>query len=129
MEPSEREAVKPEAVSCPALTSVFALLGKRWSGLIIGTLLAGPARFSEISRLVPGVTERMLSGRLSELVRAGLVAREVIEGPPLAVRYRLTPRGEALRPALAELERWATKYLVGDAGHDLAGNRAEPAGQ
>lgn len=116
-------------MSCHSLTPVFALLGKRWSGLIIGTLLAGPARFSEISKLVPGVTERMLSGRLNELVQAGLVAREVIEGPPVGVRYRLTPRGEALRPALAELERWATEHLVTDTDHDPPGNQTEPAGK
>lgn len=54
----------------------------------------------------------MLSGRLTELMQAGLVEREVIEGPPLATRYRLTVRGEALRPALRELELWAREYLL-----------------
>ncbi|ADP78976.1 winged helix-turn-helix transcriptional regulator [Pseudofrankia inefficax] len=121
MGPGERDGV-----SCHALTPVFALLGKRWSGLIIGTLLAGPARFSEISRLVPGVSERMLSGRLNELVAAGLVAREVIEGPPVGVRYRLTVRGEALRPALAELERWATEHLITDAVDVPPSDRTAP---
>ena len=91
---------------------MFALLGKRWSGLIIGTLLDGPARFSEITRLVDGVSERMLSDRLNELTAAGLIEREVVEGPPISVIYRLTPRGEGLRPALAELERWATDHLL-----------------
>jgi DNA-binding HxlR family transcriptional regulator len=104
-------AAPRDGVSCQALTPVFALLGKRWSGLIIGTLLAGPARFSEIARLVPGVSERMLSGRLAELCRAGLVEREVLDGPPLATRYRLTECGEALRPALRELEIWAREHL------------------
>jgi DNA-binding HxlR family transcriptional regulator len=98
-------------VSCSALTQVFALLGKRWSGLIIGTLMAGPTRFSDIARAVPGMSERMLSGRLTELVGAGLVEREVIAGPPVSVLYRLSSRGEGLRPALAELERWATEHL------------------
>ncbi|ABD11576.1 transcriptional regulator, HxlR family [Frankia casuarinae] len=99
-------------MSCQALTPVFALLGKRWSGLIISTLMAGPARFSEIAKLVPGVSERMLSGRLTELVQAGLVEREVLEGPPVATRYRLTRRGEGLRTALHELEVWAQEHLV-----------------
>ncbi|OHV52878.1 transcriptional regulator [Frankia sp. CcI156] len=104
---------RPEdGVSCQALTPVFALLGKRWSGLIISTLMAGPARFSEIAKLVPGVSERMLSGRLTELVQAGLVEREVLEGPPVATRYRLTRRGEGLRTALHELEVWAQEHLV-----------------
>jgi DNA-binding HxlR family transcriptional regulator len=97
--------------SCDALSGVFALLGKRWSGLIIGTLLSGPARFTEISRQVHGVSERMLSERLNELTAAGLVERRVLAGPPVGVEYRLTARGEALRPALDELGRWATAHL------------------
>ena len=100
-----------EGVSCEALTAVFALLGKRWSGVIVGTLLAGPARFTEISRQVSGVSERMLSERLNELTAAGLIERTVLCGPPVGVEYRLTPRGQALRPALDELGRWATEHL------------------
>jgi DNA-binding HxlR family transcriptional regulator len=101
-----------EPTSCQALLPVFALLGKRWTGLIIGTLLQGPARFAQICRLVPGVSERMLSGRLNELVGAGLVERRVLNGPPVGVEYRLTPSGEALRPALNELGRWAAEHLA-----------------
>ena len=101
-----------DGVSCEALTAVFALLVKRWSGVIIGTLLAGPARFTEISSQVRGVSERMLAGRLNELTAAGLIERTVLSGPPVGVEYRLTPRGEALRPALDELGRWATEHLA-----------------
>jgi len=97
--------------ACGAITSVFTILGKRWSGLIVVTLLDGPARFSQIVQLVPGLSERMLSERLSELAAAGLVTRQVDEGPPVNVCYQLTRRGEALRPALAELERWGNEYL------------------
>jgi len=107
------------------MTQVFALLGKRWSGLIIVTLLDGPARFSRIVQLVPGVSERMLSERLSELAAAGLIAREVDGGPPVNVRYRLTRRGEALRPALAALERWGNEQLLEPAtGHATVGGAA-----
>jgi DNA-binding HxlR family transcriptional regulator len=102
---------QPEG-TCRAITQVFTLLGKRWTGLIIVTLLDGPARFSRLVQLVPGVSERMLSERLSELVAAGLVVREVEDGPPVNVSYRLTRRGEALRPALDELERWGHEQLV-----------------
>ena len=97
--------------SCSGLTSVFALLGKRWSGLIVGTLMNGPARFSEIVRQVPGVSERMLSERLTELAAADLIERVVDAGPPVGVWYRLTPSGEALRPALRALEQWADQHL------------------
>ena len=49
---------------------------------------------------------------MTELAAAGLLPRCVEEGPPVNVRYQLTPRGEALRPALAELERWGSEQLV-----------------
>ncbi|CAN5665716.1 helix-turn-helix domain-containing protein [soil metagenome] len=99
------------AVDCDALSMVFALLGKRWNGLIIATLLAGPARFSELARTVDGVSERMLADRLSELAHCGLVDREVDDGPPVSVRYSLTAKGQALRPALLELGDWADAHL------------------
>jgi DNA-binding HxlR family transcriptional regulator len=98
--------------ACEPMSHVFALLGKRWTGLIIVALLDGPLRFSRIVRLVPGMSERMLSERLGELAAAGLLTREVDEGPPVNVSYCLTERGEALRPALAELERWGAEQLL-----------------
>jgi DNA-binding HxlR family transcriptional regulator len=107
-----RPPVEHDERECQALVPVFSLLGKRWTGLIVNSLLAGPARFSELKRSVPGVTDQMLSERLNELAEAGLVEREVVEGPPVGTRYALTPRGEGLRPALAALEDWATEHLA-----------------
>ena len=57
------------------------------------------------------------AARLAELTAAGLVARTVEEGPPIAVSYALTPSGEALMPALAQLSAWATEHLP-DAARD-----------
>lgn len=94
-----------------ALTQVFGLLGKRWSGMVLGVLLERPARFAEIARAIPTITEGMLSARLSELQEAGLIEREVITGPPIASVYRLTEEGAALRPALLALGEWASKYM------------------
>jgi DNA-binding HxlR family transcriptional regulator len=97
-----------------ALTRVFGLLGKRWTGVVIGSLCEGPARFGEIARAVPGITEGMLSARLQELQEAGIVEREVLPGPPIATVYRLTERGRGLEPALLELARWAETDLERD---------------
>ncbi|MGW2866595.1 winged helix-turn-helix transcriptional regulator [Kitasatospora sp. NPDC001225] len=95
-----------------ALTRVFTLLGKRWTGMLLGVLTnGGPAYFSELRRAVPGISERMLSDRLTELAEAGLVVREVDAGPPLRVSYRLTEAGFALKPALTELAVWADRHL------------------
>ena len=99
------------------LIEVFSLLGKRWSGRILGVLMQGPMRFAELSRTVSGISESMLSQRLGELIDAGLVGREIIEGPPLGAAYSLTESGMALRPALQELSRWAGVHLVSGADH------------
>lgn len=93
------------------ITRVFALLGKRWTGLIVAVLMPHPAHFVDLRRAIPGISERMLSDRLTELAAAGLVVREVDEGPPLRVVYRLTEGGVALEPALRELKDWATVHL------------------
>jgi DNA-binding HxlR family transcriptional regulator len=94
-----------------ALTEVFSVLGKRWSGVILGALLQRPARFGELARAIDGITESMLSARLGELQAAGLIERQVIEGPPIATVYRLTAAGRALEPALLALARWAEQHL------------------
>ncbi|MET8419469.1 winged helix-turn-helix transcriptional regulator [Streptomyces sp. NPDC005134] len=99
-------------------TRVFDLLGKRWSGPLISVLLTDPAHFTELHRAVPGISERMLSDRLAHLTAAGLVVREVEQGPPLRVRYRLTQAGVAIRPALEELRDWALTHLGDHAGGD-----------
>ncbi len=102
-----------DALHCDeALTSVFGLLGKRWTGVILGSLLTRPARFAELASAIPGITEAMLSARLTELQTAGLVTREVQPGPPIASIYALTSEGEALGPALGALGEWAHKHLL-----------------
>ncbi|MFF9624331.1 winged helix-turn-helix transcriptional regulator [Streptomyces griseosporeus] len=95
------------------ITRVFQLLGKRWTGQIVAVLVEQPAHFTDLRRAIPGISERMLSDRLTELGAAGLVLREVDEGPPLRVSYRLTEAGDALEPALRELAEWAKKHLPG----------------
>lgn len=94
-----------------ALTHAFRFLGKRWNGIILATLQHGPLGFAELRRAVEGISDSVLSERLSELCSAGLVLREVESGPPVMVRYRLTPAGEALAPILRELAAWASCHL------------------
>jgi DNA-binding HxlR family transcriptional regulator len=106
------EAFCTEAGS--SVERVFRLLGKRWTGLIVAALMGGPVHFAEFRGAVPGISERILSDRLTELVSAGLVLRQVDPGPPLRVSYHLTEVGARLRPALAELGRWAEECLPRD---------------
>ncbi|MCT2589122.1 helix-turn-helix transcriptional regulator [Streptomyces sp. N2-109] len=109
----------PPGIACTepdaSVTRVFHLLGKRWTGLILASLMNGPGHFAELRRAVPGISERMLSDRLTELAALQLVVREVDHGPPLRVAYELTDAGLALRPAMTELTRWAEQHLPGGA--------------
>src|SRR3954447_461192 len=106
---------RPSGETCAradaALVRAFDLLGKRWTGVLLGTLSGGPAGFRAIARAIDGISDSMLSDRLSQLGDAGLVARTVSEGPPLSVTYELTDGGRALLPALAQISRWAEEHL------------------
>jgi DNA-binding HxlR family transcriptional regulator len=93
------------------LARAFDFLGKRWNGLILGTLSAGPAGFSDLRRGVGGITDSMLSDRLTELAAAGLVLRSVTDTRPPSVSYELTPAGAALLPVLDQLACWAQANL------------------
>jgi DNA-binding HxlR family transcriptional regulator len=94
-----------------ALARAFAFLGKRWNAVLLGTLRDGPAGFRELAREIGGISDSVLSDRLTDLASAGLITRTVQEGPPVSVSYALTDRGQALIPALEQVSRWAQEYL------------------
>ena len=70
-------------------------------------LVAGPARFSELKEAVPGVSGRMMTERLRELERDGLVRRTIDPGPPITSTYSLTADGERLGQILDLVRRWS----------------------
>ena len=105
-----------------SLVRAFDLLGKRWTGVLLGTLRGGPVGFRALARAVPGISDSVLSDRLAELTEAGLVARTVADGPPVSVTYTLTEAGRALLPALEQIRRWAERHLT---ARDV-GNSATP---
>ncbi|HEX4191327.1 MAG TPA: helix-turn-helix domain-containing protein [Marmoricola sp.] len=109
----EAEATHEPRACDVALSRAFAFLGKRWNGVLLGTLIQGPAGYAELKRTL-GISDSMLSDRLAELSRAGLVARTVDEGPPLSVQYALTESGQAISPALQELSAWAQQNLTAE---------------
>jgi len=93
----------------------FDLLGRRWTGVVLGTLRGGPVGFRVLSRAVEGISDSVLSDRLSELCNVGLATRTVDAGPPVSVTYELTDAGRALLPALEQLTRWAEEHLPASA--------------
>jgi DNA-binding HxlR family transcriptional regulator len=107
-----RRATGHESVACcPYYHRAVELIGKRWTGAIVGVLLHGPMRFSEIAHAVPELSDRLLSERMKELEAHGVVERTVVPGPPVRVEYGLTEMGRELEPALSELKAWARRWL------------------
>lgn len=102
-----------ERHTCDAAVSrAFAILGKRWNGMIVDALSGGPLAFAALRRTVGRISDAVLSDRLTELAEAELLSRHVDPGPPVAVTYALTPAGEHLVPVLKELGRWASDNLA-----------------
>ena len=83
------------------------LLERRWQLSIIYAALTGALRFNEFAEAVSGISPRMLSERLRDLERAGLVARTVIPSSPPTVEYRLTDRGRRLAPIIEAMRDYA----------------------
>jgi len=98
---------------CPQFHRAVELVGKRWTGAILYVLLHAnqPLRFSEIAHAVPDLSDRLLSERMKELERCGIVERKVAATSPVRVEYRLTDRGRDLESSLAELKGWADRWL------------------
>lgn len=99
---------------CPRFHAAVELIGRRWAGAILVSLLGGPLYYRELGVAVPGVSDRLLSQRLRELEAAGLVQRCVHDGPPARVSYELTDAGRDLEPAIGELHAWAQRWDAAD---------------
>jgi DNA-binding HxlR family transcriptional regulator len=82
------------------------LLGGRWKLLILHKLEPNKLRFSELKKLLPHITDRMLTSQLRELEQDGLISRTVFAEVPPRVEYALTASGLALAPTWQSLEAW-----------------------
>lgn len=95
---------------CPKFENAFELLGKRWTGLIIRTLISGQKRFSDIAEAIPNMSARMLTERFKELENHGIVIRKVYPETPVRIEYELTEKGHELETVMDEIQKWAEKW-------------------
>jgi DNA-binding HxlR family transcriptional regulator len=84
-------------------------IGERWSLLVVRNLLLGPSTYTALIEGLPGITTNLLAKRLREMESMGLIERD---GDRKGARYRLTPMGAALEPAIVELGRWGSRFLA-----------------
>ena len=90
-----------------ALADILTRIGDKWTVVVVGVLAHGPMRYSQIFKLVEGVSQRMLTLTLKSLERDGLVTRTVYPTNPPRVAYELTERGKTLIVPLHLLWTWA----------------------
>lgn len=95
---------------CPRYERAISVIGKKWNCTIIRCMLAAPRRFSDISKYVEGLSDRLLSQRLQELEELGIVERRVFDRRPVLVEYALTEKGASLRQVVEAIQRWADQW-------------------
>lgn len=102
-----------ETPVCPGICPVEAaldIIGGKWKGVILYHLRGETRRFNELRRLIPDVTQRMLTKQLRELEQCRIVRRKIYREIPPKVEYSLTEFGETLTPILESLAIWGSEY-------------------
>jgi DNA-binding HxlR family transcriptional regulator len=96
--------------NCPA-RQLLDRISDKWVTLIITALADGPQRYSDLSRRIAGVSQKMLTQTLRSLERDGLLSRSVTPSVPVRVDYELTPLGQSLLPLIASIKGWAESHM------------------
>ena len=86
-------------------------MGGKWKGMILFYLSDGTKRYNELKRLIPDITQRMLTKQLRDLETDGIIHREVYPVVPPKVEYSLTESGKKLKPIISALRDWGEGYL------------------
>lgn len=101
------------APGCTVEATLSVLDGK-WKGVILFHLLERTMRFNEIRRLLPSITQRMLTQQLRGLEADGLIIRKVYAQIPPKVEYTLSEYGCTLKPIILAMQQWGQTYFRGD---------------
>ncbi|QQE80182.1 helix-turn-helix domain-containing protein [Alicyclobacillus sp. SO9] len=86
------------------------IIGGKWKTVILFHLIDGTKRFGELKKLMPGITQRMLTNQLRELESDGLIHREIYKEIPPKVEYSLTILGRSLEGILKQMCAWGEEY-------------------
>jgi DNA-binding HxlR family transcriptional regulator len=97
--------------NCP-VEAALDLIGGKWKSIILFRVLEETRRFNELRRLMPGLTQRMLTNQLRELEQDGLISRKVYAEVPPKVEYSMTEFGKTLEPVLLTLKQWAEVQML-----------------
>ncbi|MDO7905660.1 helix-turn-helix domain-containing protein [Paenibacillus sp. JX-17] len=105
-----RERIDLKSINCEKELTL-AVIGGKWKLIILWHLgLEGTKRFSELKKLIPNITQKMLTNQLRELEEDQLVYRKVYAEVPPRVEYSMTEYGESLMPVLKAMYNWGKEY-------------------
>jgi len=99
-----------ELKSCPIETT-FRIIGKRWTVLIIREILRGNTQFNRFMEDIEGISPKVLTERLRELERFGIIKRSVVTQYPVRIEYSLTEMGKGFEPVLLSAASFSMKYM------------------
>lgn len=102
-----------EYASCdsPFACSAAPIIARKWVPVSVCHLLNGPKRFSDLKRNIPHVSGKVLTDNLRFMQEEGMITRDVRQGQPVEVWYRLTPRGMDLAAVIKAMNTWGQKWL------------------
>ncbi|MFS1512217.1 winged helix-turn-helix transcriptional regulator [Chengkuizengella sp. SCS-71B] len=103
--------INDKIFSCPVDLTLNTIMGK-WKAVILSHLIDGKKRYGELQKLLPDVTDRVLTKQLRELERDGIITRKVYPVVPPKVEYSLTERGKTINPILDAMSEWGSKFKV-----------------
>jgi len=110
LSPESKRLVQGDKVYNTPVEVTLEVIGGKWKSLLVYHLLQGPLRFSELKRLVPDITEKMLTQQLRELERDGVLSRTVFAEVPPRVEYRVTEHRATLKPVLEAMCQWGRSH-------------------
>jgi len=93
-----------------AMDVTMNFIGGKWKTVVLWYLRNDPKRFSELNRMIPYITEKMLSLQLKQLEKDGLIERKVFAEVPPRVEYTLSEEGKTMKPMLEEIAKWG-RYM------------------
>ena len=103
--------VRPNPVEGCPLTAAFAAIGGKWKLIIIYWLAESPKHFAALRKAMPGISQKVLTQQLRELMNDGLVNREPKGAVPAPVEYSLTEYGQSVLPLVENVRTWGRAHL------------------
>ena len=121
----DRAMYNAYVAECPS-RQVLDALSDKWVTLVLTALADSPRRYSELSRTIAGVSQKMLTQTLRTLERDGLVSRAITVSVPVRVDYELTPLGRTLLPVVRAIKDWSETHIAAVHAARAAYDQAAP---